>query len=126
MRDEGIEATQRSWGHTWREFLVYAQRGGRGETTKENAKIDGGEVVAQAREPHPTLYPGEVVGTTETEEEVRRRGRNVTRLTERARNNKQKQERKGETYAEKRTRLAQGGKGSRLVSGKPIRKVGGG
>eukprot|EP00965_Chrysotila_dentata_P175861 5805463-Pleurochrysis_carterae.AAC.1 len=50
----------------------------------------------------------------------------MTRLTERARNNKQKKERKGETYAEKRTRLASGGKGSRLVSDEPTRKDGGG
>eukprot|EP00965_Chrysotila_dentata_P059356 1969710-Pleurochrysis_carterae.AAC.1 len=50
----------------------------------------------------------------------------MTRLTERARDNKNKQDRKGETYGEKRARLASGGEGTRLVSDKPTRKEGGG
>eukprot|EP00965_Chrysotila_dentata_P031065 1034901-Pleurochrysis_carterae.AAC.1 len=126
MIDHGIDATQKTWDHTWREFLSYAQQGDRRETTKENVMIYGGEDRVQDREAHPTLYPGEVVGALETEREIRTRGRNMTHLTERARNNKHKQERKGETHTEKRTRLAKGGEGTRLVSVKPARKEGGG
>eukprot|EP00965_Chrysotila_dentata_P249600 6208978-Pleurochrysis_carterae.AAC.5 len=85
----------------------------------------GGDV-KQERELHPTLYPGEVVGRPEAGEETRIRGRNMARLTERARDNKHKQERSGETYGKKRARLAKGGEGSRLVSDKPTRKEGGG
>eukprot|EP00965_Chrysotila_dentata_P000682 21681-Pleurochrysis_carterae.AAC.1 len=50
----------------------------------------------------------------------------MAQLTNRARNNRHKQERnKGETRTEKRTRLAKGGEGSRLVSDMPERKAGG-
>eukprot|EP00965_Chrysotila_dentata_P010680 347371-Pleurochrysis_carterae.AAC.2 len=80
----------------------------------------------QDRESHPTLYPGEVVGAPDTEGVIRIRGRNMTRLTERARNNKHKHERKGETHTEKRTRPAKGREGTRLVSVKPVMKDGGG
>eukprot|EP00965_Chrysotila_dentata_P115640 3821710-Pleurochrysis_carterae.AAC.4 len=59
MRDDGIDAVQKTWEHTWSEFLVYAQRGDRGETTKENAGINGEEATRTDRELHPTLYPGE-------------------------------------------------------------------
>eukprot|EP00965_Chrysotila_dentata_P262535 6214596-Pleurochrysis_carterae.AAC.6 len=72
--------------------------------------INGEEDAMNARKPHPTLYSGEVVDRTEADEETSLRGRNMARLTERARNNKHKQERKGETYGEKKTKLAKGGK----------------
>eukprot|EP00965_Chrysotila_dentata_P044117 1466243-Pleurochrysis_carterae.AAC.2 len=65
MRDDGIDATQKTWDHTWREFLSYAQRGDKGEITKENVMIHGGEDNVQNKEPHSTLYPGEVVGALE-------------------------------------------------------------
>eukprot|EP00965_Chrysotila_dentata_P182177 6015908-Pleurochrysis_carterae.AAC.1 len=115
MRDDGIEAAQTTWDYTWREFLLYAQRGDGGKIAKENVIIDGGGELKKDREPHPTLYPGEVVGNSEVGEETRMRGRNMARLTERARDNKRKQDRKGETYGEKRARLARGGEGSRLI-----------
>eukprot|EP00965_Chrysotila_dentata_P262187 6214496-Pleurochrysis_carterae.AAC.2 len=126
MRDDGIEATQETWDHTWREFLSYAQRGDRKDTARENVMINSEGDTTHEREPYPTLYSGEVVGRTEEDGEIRTRGRNMARLSETARNNKHKQERKGETYGEKRARLAKGGEGSRVESIKPARKEGGG
>eukprot|EP00965_Chrysotila_dentata_P117748 3890919-Pleurochrysis_carterae.AAC.1 len=82
MRDDGIDATQKTWDHTWREFLSYAQRGDRGEITRENVMIHGGENRVQEREPHPTLYPGEErKGETYTKERTRvAKGGEGTRL----------------------------------------------
>eukprot|EP00965_Chrysotila_dentata_P133712 4422245-Pleurochrysis_carterae.AAC.1 len=40
MIDYGIEATQSTWGSTWKEFLKYAQKGNKGRSAKENARID--------------------------------------------------------------------------------------
>eukprot|EP00965_Chrysotila_dentata_P141759 4685256-Pleurochrysis_carterae.AAC.3 len=93
---------------------------------KENVttKDEGGEI--KDRERHPTLYPGEVVSSVETDEKPDTRGRNMAQLPNRARNNRHKQERKSETHWEKRIRLAKREEGSRLVSDRPERKAGGG
>eukprot|EP00965_Chrysotila_dentata_P112202 3709294-Pleurochrysis_carterae.AAC.1 len=47
-------------------------------------------------------------------------------LTDRARDNKHRQDRRNESQKEKRMRLAKGGEGTRIVSDKPERKMGGG
>eukprot|EP00965_Chrysotila_dentata_P167645 5536360-Pleurochrysis_carterae.AAC.1 len=65
MIDYGVEAGQHSWSFTWREFLKYAQRGDRGSSAKNNARMDKPRKETCTREPHPTLYPGEVVGENE-------------------------------------------------------------
>eukprot|EP00965_Chrysotila_dentata_P123802 4092341-Pleurochrysis_carterae.AAC.1 len=57
--DFGTEAEQYAWGSTWREFLKSAQRGDRGRSAKENARIDEQKEEIRIREPHTTLYPGE-------------------------------------------------------------------
>eukprot|EP00965_Chrysotila_dentata_P185565 6126475-Pleurochrysis_carterae.AAC.1 len=55
---------------TWREFLKYAQRGDRGRSAKENARIDRHKKETRTRESHPTLYPaGEVVGENKARKE---------------------------------------------------------
>eukprot|EP00965_Chrysotila_dentata_P137257 4540039-Pleurochrysis_carterae.AAC.2 len=126
MRDDGVEAAPESWDHIWREFLSYVKRRDNKDTARENVQINKEGDPIHDREPYPTLYPGEVKGKTGVDGEIRTRGRNMTRLTLRARNNKHKQERKGETYAEKRVRLAKGGEGTRMISVKPPHKEGGG
>eukprot|EP00965_Chrysotila_dentata_P254542 6211911-Pleurochrysis_carterae.AAC.1 len=126
MRDDGVEAAPVSWGHTWREFLSYVQRGDNKDTARENVQIKSEVNAVTDREPYPTLYPGEVKSGAGEDEENRTRRRNFTRLTQRARNNKHKQERKKETYGEKRVRLAKGGEGTRVISTKPPNKEGGG
>eukprot|EP00965_Chrysotila_dentata_P120543 3986517-Pleurochrysis_carterae.AAC.1 len=65
MIDYGIEAEQKSWSFTWREFLNYAQGGDRGKSAKENVRIDEQKEEIKYRETHPTLYPGEVEGEKE-------------------------------------------------------------
>eukprot|EP00965_Chrysotila_dentata_P036282 1208265-Pleurochrysis_carterae.AAC.2 len=40
MVDCGIDTEQQTWGHIWKEFLVYAQQGDRGRSAKENASMD--------------------------------------------------------------------------------------
>eukprot|EP00965_Chrysotila_dentata_P032843 1094914-Pleurochrysis_carterae.AAC.1 len=119
MRDYRVEADPQSWGETWREFLVYAQQGNRGEAALENATIEEVIVEANPREPYPTLYPGEEVGGIETDKDTKGRGRNLTELTKRARVNQHKQEKKRETHQEKRIRLAKEEAGTRTVSEKP-------
>eukprot|EP00965_Chrysotila_dentata_P005071 166049-Pleurochrysis_carterae.AAC.3 len=47
-------------------------------------------------------------------------------LTDRARNNKHRQERRNETQRKKRMRLAKGEDGTRVVSDMPELKIGGG
>eukprot|EP00965_Chrysotila_dentata_P186749 6166058-Pleurochrysis_carterae.AAC.1 len=113
MIDYGVEAGQHSWSFTWREFLKYAQRGDRGSSAKKNARIDKQRKETCFREPHPTLYPGEVVGKNEAHMEPGRQRRNMRGLTDRARANQNRQERKEETYKNKRTRLAEGKNGTR-------------
>eukprot|EP00965_Chrysotila_dentata_P007043 229319-Pleurochrysis_carterae.AAC.2 len=114
MIDHGIQAEPHSWGFTWREFLKYAQGGDRGRLAKENARTNERKEEIQIREPHPTLYPGEVEGEDEVEPGNRRR--NVRELTDRAKANQHRQERRKHTYRNKRIRLVEGGNGLRKVS----------
>eukprot|EP00965_Chrysotila_dentata_P203844 6181982-Pleurochrysis_carterae.AAC.4 len=62
LRDGG---RQRSWSFFWRGFLKCVQRGDRGRSANENARIGKQKKETRTREPHPTLYPGEVVGEDE-------------------------------------------------------------
>eukprot|EP00965_Chrysotila_dentata_P016967 563127-Pleurochrysis_carterae.AAC.1 len=126
MIDYGIRAEQSSWSTTWREFLNYAQRGDRGSSANENVKIDKQREEIRNREPHPTLYPGEVEGEKEEGGENEYQRRNRRELTNRARTNQQKRERKGETYHDKKMRLIEGGYGTRKVSDRPQQRPGGG
>eukprot|EP00965_Chrysotila_dentata_P260353 6213875-Pleurochrysis_carterae.AAC.1 len=116
MKDEGIDGTQKCWNHTWREFLSrYAQRGDKRGTAKENVRIS--EETDEIRE---------IGGDAETNRGTGRCRQNMGQLTDRARNNKHRQERRNETQREKRMRLAKGENGRRVVSDVPERKIGGG
>eukprot|EP00965_Chrysotila_dentata_P157041 5188026-Pleurochrysis_carterae.AAC.1 len=97
--------------------------GGTGEVQQRKTR-QGAEIYA--REPCPTLYPGVVVGDEEDGKKTSHRADNTTQLTKRARDTKQKRERKDETYRDKRMRQAKGEKGTRIVSDTPERKIGGG
>eukprot|EP00965_Chrysotila_dentata_P181787 6001098-Pleurochrysis_carterae.AAC.2 len=126
MVDDGVEAGQLTWGFTWREFLKYAQRGDRGRSAKENASTDKLKEETRTRETHPTLYPGEVLGENEASGEPARHRRNLRELTDRAKANQHRRERKEETYKNKRLRLAEGENGTRRVSERPEPRLGGG
>eukprot|EP00965_Chrysotila_dentata_P224489 6194199-Pleurochrysis_carterae.AAC.2 len=127
IKDDGVDGTQKSWNHTWCEILRYAQWGERRRTAKENARSRSEETdETRVKEPCLTLYPGEVVGDKETNKEIERRRQNMGQLTDRAKNNKHRQERRNETQREKRMRLAKGENGTRKVSDAPERKIGGG
>eukprot|EP00965_Chrysotila_dentata_P017788 591787-Pleurochrysis_carterae.AAC.2 len=104
----------------------YAQRGDQGRTAKENAKINERRRETSPREPHPTLYPGEVEGDKEINKEQGHHRRNMGELTNRAKTNQQRRERKGDTYENKRIRLAVGESGTRRVSEQPAQRIGGG
>eukprot|EP00965_Chrysotila_dentata_P168665 5570423-Pleurochrysis_carterae.AAC.1 len=115
MIDYGIEATQTTWHFTWKEFLKYAQKGDKGRSAKENARIheQNKEVRTSTRETHPTLYPGEVVGEKEEGREPGRQRRNMRELTDRAKNNQQRRERGEEIYRNKKIRLMEEEDGTR-------------
>eukprot|EP00965_Chrysotila_dentata_P076257 2518656-Pleurochrysis_carterae.AAC.1 len=125
MIDYGIEAEQQTWGNTWTEFLQYAQRGEKGRSATENMGIDEQRKETCSRESYPTLYPGKMEDETEAQE-IGRRTRNLRRLTDRARANQYKREKRGETYENKRLRLAKGDNGTRKVSELPEQRTGGG
>eukprot|EP00965_Chrysotila_dentata_P061282 2030580-Pleurochrysis_carterae.AAC.1 len=126
MVDYGIDTKQQTWGHIWKKFLKYAQQGDRGRSAKENASKDTRKEDIHNREPHPTLYPGEVVGENGHSKEPVRHRRKTGELTGRAKTNQQRRERKEETYKNKRLRLAEGESGTRRVSGKPEPRLRGG
>eukprot|EP00965_Chrysotila_dentata_P049860 1652907-Pleurochrysis_carterae.AAC.1 len=126
MIDYGLDTRQQSWKHTWEEFLKYAQKGDRGSSAKENGEISAQRKEVGTREIYPTLYPGEVEGENEIQMEPVRQRRDMRRLTDRAKANQQRRERKGETYEGKRTRLAKGENGTRRVSERPEQRPGGG
>eukprot|EP00965_Chrysotila_dentata_P026314 872136-Pleurochrysis_carterae.AAC.4 len=127
MKDEGIDGTQKCWNHTWHEFLRYAQRGERGGTAKENVRIREETDEIRVREPYLTLYPGEMVGNAETNRGIGRcRQKNMGQLTDCARNNEHRQERRNQTQREKRMRFAKGENGTKVFSDAPERKIGGG
>eukprot|EP00965_Chrysotila_dentata_P118790 3927968-Pleurochrysis_carterae.AAC.1 len=126
MKDYGVEADPRSWGGIWKEFLEYAQQGNREEAASENASIEEVALETNNREPYPTLYPGEVVEEAGYGGDTERRRRDMQALTNRARTNQHKRERKEETHKEKRLRLAKEETGTRIVSEKPEQKLGGG
>eukprot|EP00965_Chrysotila_dentata_P088727 2929050-Pleurochrysis_carterae.AAC.1 len=126
MIDYGIEAEQHSWRFTWREFLKYAQRGDRGRSAKENARIDEQKEETRIREPHPTSYPGKVEGEDEESGVPGHQKRNMRGLTDRAKANQHRQERREDTYRNKRIRLVEGGNGIRKVSDRPEQRLGGG
>eukprot|EP00965_Chrysotila_dentata_P187915 6172421-Pleurochrysis_carterae.AAC.1 len=126
MIDQGIDAEQQTWGSTWNEFLQYAQSGYKGKSARENTRIDEKRREIGSRESHPTLYPGKVEDENETQEEADRRTRNMRGLTYRAKANQYRKERKGETYENKRLRLARGDQGTRRVSEQPEQRLGGG
>eukprot|EP00965_Chrysotila_dentata_P131939 4362119-Pleurochrysis_carterae.AAC.1 len=86
MIDYGLDMQQRTWNDTWKEFLKYAQTGDRGGSVKENARINERRRETNPREPHPTLYPGEVEGDKECKEHGHQR-RNMRELTNRAKAN---------------------------------------
>eukprot|EP00965_Chrysotila_dentata_P025443 845662-Pleurochrysis_carterae.AAC.3 len=117
--DYGVEAGQQTWSFTRREFLKYAQKGDRWRSAKENARIDEQKKETSTRESHPTLYPGEVVGEDGARPELGRQRRNMRGLTDRAKANQHRQERKAETHQNKRIRLAKGENGIRRVSEQP-------
>eukprot|EP00965_Chrysotila_dentata_P261085 6214132-Pleurochrysis_carterae.AAC.5 len=126
MRDDGKDGQQQR-GHTWNEFLKYAKRRDRGGMASENVTGKEARIEASDREPYPTLYPGEVVGEAEASEEPGRYPRkNMRPLTDRARTNEHRQERKDEKHTEKRIRLAKREDGTRIVSGKSENKIEGG
>eukprot|EP00965_Chrysotila_dentata_P105387 3480323-Pleurochrysis_carterae.AAC.1 len=115
MIDYGIEATQSTWGYTWKEFLKYAQKGDKGRSAKENTRIDeqNKEVRNSTRETHPTLYPGEVVGEKEEGREPGQPRRNMRELTDRAKNNQRRRDRGEDIYKNKKTRLVEEEDGTR-------------
>eukprot|EP00965_Chrysotila_dentata_P160878 5312491-Pleurochrysis_carterae.AAC.2 len=126
MIDYGIRAEQHSWSLTWREFLNYAQRGDRGRSAKENVRIEEQREELRVREPHPTLYPGEVEGESEESRERGHQRRNKRELTNRARTNQHRRERREETHYDKKMRILEGGEGTRRVSDRPEQRPGGG
>eukprot|EP00965_Chrysotila_dentata_P025087 831813-Pleurochrysis_carterae.AAC.1 len=127
MIDYGIEATQSTWGYTWKEFLKYAQKGNKGKSAKENTRIDeqNKEVRNSTRETHPTLYPGEVVGEKEEGREPGQTRRNMRELTDRAKNNQQRRDRGEVIYKNKKIRLMEEEDGTRKVSDRPEQRQGG-
>eukprot|EP00965_Chrysotila_dentata_P158828 5246681-Pleurochrysis_carterae.AAC.1 len=106
MIDYGMDTEQRVWNHTWEEFLKYAQKGHRGSLAKENDAIREQRKEVSTREEYPTLYPGEVEGENETHMQSDHQRRDTRGLTDRAKANQQRRERKDETYEDKRIRLA--------------------
>eukprot|EP00965_Chrysotila_dentata_P170107 5614640-Pleurochrysis_carterae.AAC.1 len=104
----------------------YAQRGDKGRSARENAGIDGQRRDTSRRESQPTLYPGKVADENESQAETSIRTRNMRGLTERAKANQYRRERKGETHENKRLRLAKGDHGTRRVSDQPEQRPGGG
>eukprot|EP00965_Chrysotila_dentata_P192069 6174952-Pleurochrysis_carterae.AAC.1 len=96
MIDYGIDAEQQTWGSTWIEFLQYAQRGDKGRAAIENTGTDEQRRETRSRESHPTLYPGKVEDENEEQVETDRRTRNMRGLTNRAKANQYKREKKGE------------------------------
>eukprot|EP00965_Chrysotila_dentata_P124822 4126795-Pleurochrysis_carterae.AAC.2 len=124
MIDYGVYAEQQTWENTWREFLQYAQKGDKGRSAKENAKIDEQSRDINSREIHPTLYPGKVENENEEKAETGHRTRNMSKLTDRAKANQDRRERKGETHEHKRLRLAKGDYGTRRVSEQPEQRPG--
>eukprot|EP00965_Chrysotila_dentata_P241999 6204632-Pleurochrysis_carterae.AAC.4 len=126
MIDYGIEAEQYSWDFTWREFLKYAQRGDKGKSAEENTRVDEQKEEIRIREPHPTFYPGEVEGENQECGGPGYQRRNMRGLTDRARTNQQRRERREETYKNKRIRLVEGGNGTRKVSDRPEQRPEGG
>eukprot|EP00965_Chrysotila_dentata_P114568 3786624-Pleurochrysis_carterae.AAC.1 len=126
MIDYGIEAEQHSWSFTWREFLNYAQKGERGGSAKENVKTEEKKEEIHKREPHPTLYPGEVEGEKEEDREPGHQRGDRRELTTRARINQHRRERREETHNEKKMRLIVGGDGTRKVSDRPEQRPPGG
>eukprot|EP00965_Chrysotila_dentata_P187422 6172125-Pleurochrysis_carterae.AAC.1 len=127
MIDYGIiEAEQHSWGSTWREFLIYAQKGDRGRSAKNNVRLDEQKEEICIREPYPTLYPGEVEGESEEGGETGHQRRNMRGLTDRAKRNQQRRARREEGYKNKKIRLMEGGNGTRKVSARPEQRPGGG
>eukprot|EP00965_Chrysotila_dentata_P260029 6213759-Pleurochrysis_carterae.AAC.1 len=126
MIDYGIGAEQHSWSITWREFLNYAQRGDRGRSAKENVGIDEQREESCNRETYPTLYPGEVEGENEEGVEGVHQSRNKRELTNRARNNQHRRERRNETHYDKKMRIIEGEDGTRRVSDRPEQRPGGG
>eukprot|EP00965_Chrysotila_dentata_P224719 6194351-Pleurochrysis_carterae.AAC.1 len=126
MKDYGIEAEQHSWSLTWREFLNYSQKGDRGKSAKENVRIDEQREEIRLREPYPTLYPGEVESANEEGGVREHQRRNRKELTNRARTNQHKRERREVTYYGKKMRLLEGGDNTRKVSDRPEQRPGGG
>eukprot|EP00965_Chrysotila_dentata_P176281 5820634-Pleurochrysis_carterae.AAC.1 len=126
MIDYGIDASQQTWGNTWREFIQYAQGGEKGRSAGENAGIDERRREMNSRKSHPTLYPGKVEDEDETHVGTGRQRRNMTGLTDRAKTNQYRKERKGETHENKRLRLAKEDHGTRRVSEQPEQRPGGG
>eukprot|EP00965_Chrysotila_dentata_P139394 4609130-Pleurochrysis_carterae.AAC.1 len=126
MIDYGVVAGQQTWSCTWREFLKYAQRGDRGRSARENARIDEQKKETSTRESHPTLYPGEVVGENEACTELGRQRRSIRGLNDRAKAHQHRQERKEATRKNKRIRLVKGENGTRRVSEQPEQRPGGG
>eukprot|EP00965_Chrysotila_dentata_P062675 2076699-Pleurochrysis_carterae.AAC.1 len=78
----------------------------------------------RTRESHPTLYPGEVEG--EDEEKPGHQRRNMKGLSDRAKANLHKRERREDTYKNKRIRLVEGGNGTLRVLDRPGQRLGGG
>eukprot|EP00965_Chrysotila_dentata_P124747 4124100-Pleurochrysis_carterae.AAC.1 len=131
MMDYGMDTRQQSWNHTWEEFSKYAQKGDRGSLAKENEGISEQRKEVSTRETYPTLYPGEVEGENEIHiesdrHESDRHRRDMRGLTDRAKANQQRRERKFETYEDKRIRLAKGENGTRRVSERPEHRPEGG
>eukprot|EP00965_Chrysotila_dentata_P159148 5257349-Pleurochrysis_carterae.AAC.1 len=73
--------------------------------------MDAQKEETRTREPHPTLYPGEVDG--EDEEKPGHQRRNMKGLSDRAKANLHKRERGENIYKSKRIRLVEGGNGTR-------------
>eukprot|EP00965_Chrysotila_dentata_P114722 3791689-Pleurochrysis_carterae.AAC.1 len=88
--------------------------------------MDAHKEEIRLREPYPTLYPGEVEGENEEGGESENRRRDRRELTDRARTNQHKRERRRETHYEKRMRLIEGGDSTRKVSDRPEQRPGGG
>eukprot|EP00965_Chrysotila_dentata_P110785 3660955-Pleurochrysis_carterae.AAC.1 len=92
---------------------ICAERGQR-EVGQRECKDRRQKEEIRIREPHPTLYPGEVEGENEEGGEPGgHRRRNMRGLTDRAKNNQHRRERREETYKNKKIRLMEGGNGTR-------------
>eukprot|EP00965_Chrysotila_dentata_P150677 4977856-Pleurochrysis_carterae.AAC.1 len=123
MIDYGINAELQTWGNTWTEFLQYAQRGDKGRSATENMGTDEQRRETCSRESHPTLYPGKTEDENEAQVETDRQTRNMRGLTDRAKANQHRREKQGETYENKRLKLAKGGHGTRRVSEQPEQRT---